>query len=51
MGIIKDAQRIFTHTFSEKTDVFGRKNQNNIHNIRVRVPSTCVSPAKVGCFI
>ena len=49
--IIKDAERIFTDTFSEKTDVLEEKNQNNIHCISVNIPVNCVSPAKVGCFV
>ena len=49
--VIKDAERIFTDTFSEKTDVLEEKNQNNIHGISVNIPVNCVSPAKVGCFI
>jgi len=51
VGIVKDAERIFTDTFSEKTDVLEEKNQNNIHCISVNIPVNCVSPAKVGCFI
>ena len=51
MGFIKDAERIFLDSFSEKTMVLEEKNQNNIHCISVNVPAPCVSSAKVGCFI
>ena len=51
VGFIKDAERIFSDSFSEKTMVLEEKNQNNIHCISVNVPTICVSSAKVGCFI
>ena len=49
VGIVKDAERIFTDTFSEKTDVLEEKNQNDIHCISVKLPDPCVSSVKVGC--
>ena len=51
VGFIKDAERIFSDSFSEKTMVLEEKNQNNIHCISVNEPTICVSSAKVGCFI
>ena len=51
VGIVKDTERIFTDTFSEKTDVLEEKNQNDIHCISVNVPASCVSSVKVGYFI
>ena len=49
IGFVKDAERIFTDTFSEKTDVLEEKNQNNIQCISVKLPDHCVSSIKVGC--
>ena len=34
VGIVKDAERIFTDTISIKTDFLEEKNQNNIHCLR-----------------
>ena len=51
VGFIKDAERIFSDFFSEKTMVLEEKNQNDIHCISVNVPAPCVPSVKVGCFI
>ena len=44
MLILEDAERIFTDTFSEKTNVLEENNQNDIHCISVNLKSV-----KVGC--
>ena len=49
VGIDKDAERIFSDTFSEKTDVLEEKNQNNIQCISVKLPIPCVPSVKIDC--